>query len=201
FVKEKKKETKRFVFTFRWRELDRSYKLFILVSFVFALGNSSDVFLILRAKNLGFSTISTIFAYVLYNLTYALFSFPVGIVSDRIGPRKVLASGFLIFTVVYLLFGIINRSFFLWLLFPVYGIYMAFTEGIGKAYIAGIGPPEKSGTAFGFYQTVIGLRTFFASLVAGLLWTYVSPQAPFIFGSAMALVAGLIFMIWGRRKC
>lgn len=201
FVKDKKKETKRFVFTFRWRELDRSFKLFLLVSFVFALGNSSDVFLILRAKNLGFSTILTIFAYVLYNLTYALFSFPAGIVSDRIGPRKVLVSGFLIFTAVYLFFGIVSRSFFLWLLFPVYGVYMALTEGIGKAYIAGLVPPEKAGTAFGFYQTVIGLCVFFASLIAGLLWTYVSPQAPFIFGSVMALIACFVFVIWGRRKC
>ena len=100
-----------------------------------------------------------------------------------------------------LFFGIVSQSFFLWLLFPVYGVYMAFTEGIGKAHIAGLVPPEKAGTAFGFYQTVIGLCTFFASLIAGLLWTYVSPQAPFIFGSVMALIACFIFMIWGRRKC
>jgi MFS family permease len=201
FVKEKKKETKRFILTFRWRDLDRSFKLFLLVSFVFALGNSSDVFLILRAKNLGFSTILTIFAYVLYNLTYALFSFPAGIVSDRIGPRKVLFSGFLIFAVVYLLFGTVSRSFFLWLLFPIYGVYMALTEGVGKAYIAGLVPSEKSGTAFGFYQTIIGICTFFASLIAGLLWTYASPHAPFIFGSATALLACFIFIVWGRRKC
>ena len=126
FVKEKKKEAKHFVFTFRWRDLDRSFKLFILVSFIFALGNSSDIFLILRAKNLGFSTILAIFAYVLYNLTYALFSFPAGIVSDRIGPRKVLISGFLIFTVVYLFLGWLTGLFssgcsfrfteFIWLL-------------------------------------------------------------------------------------
>jgi len=200
FVKEKKKETKRFVFTFRWRDIDRSFKLFILISFIFALGNSSDVFLILRAKNLGFSTILAIFAYVLYNLTYALFSFPVGIVSDRIGPRKVLVYGFLIFTVVYLFFGVVTRSFFLWILFPVYGIYMAFTEGIGKAYIAGLVPSEKAGTAFGFYQTVIGVCTFFASLFAGILWTYVSPQAPFIFGSIMALAACVLFVMFGGGK-
>ena len=74
---------------------------------------------------------------------------------------------------------------------------MAFTEGIGKAYIAGLVPPEKTGTAFGFYQTVTGLCIFFASLFAGLLWTYVSPQAPFIFGSATALIACFIFMVWG----
>ena len=201
FVKEKKKKTERFIFAFRWRDLDRSFKLFILVSFVFALGNSSDVFLILRAKSLGFSTILTIFAYVLYNLTYSFFSFPAGIVSDRIGPKKVLFSGFLIFAVVYLFFGIVNRSFFLWLLFPAYGFFMALTEGIGKAYIAGLVPSEKSGTAFGFYNTVTGLCAFFASLIAGILWTYVSPQAPFIYGSLMALLACFIFIVWGRRKC
>jgi len=201
FVKEKKKATERFIFTFRWRDLDRSFKLFILVSFVFALGNSSDVFLILRAKNLGLSTILTVLAYIFYNLIYSFFSFPAGILSDRIGHRKILVSGFLIFAVVYLFFGIVNQSFFLWLLFPVYGIYMALTEGIGKAYIAGLVPQEKAGTAFGFYNTITGLCTFFASLIAGILWTYVNPTAPFIFGSAMALIACFIFIISGRRKC
>jgi len=90
--------------------------------------------------------------------------------------------------------------FFLWLLFPAYGIYMALTEGVGKAYIAGLVPSEKSGTAFGFYQTVIGLCAFFASLTAGFLWTYVSPQAPFIFGSIMALIACALFVVFEGKK-
>lgn len=194
FVREKRSDTKRFVLVFRWRELDSSFKLFILVSFVFALGNSSDAFLILRAKNLGFTTTLTIFAYTLYNLTYALFSFPAGVISDRIGPKKVLISGFLIFAVVYLFFGLTHKSVLIWLLFPVYGVYMALTDGVGKAYISDFVPAEKSGTAFGVYQTVIGFCTFFSSLIAGILWTRVGVKAPFIFGSAMALIACFLFL-------
>jgi MFS family permease len=201
FVKEKKKEADlSAAFHFRWRELDPSFKIYLWISFLFALGNSSDAFLILRAQNLGLSLTLVILAYVLFNFTYAVFSIPAGIISDKIGPRKVLFSGFLLFSAIYLFFGIIHSSNFLWLLFPVYGIYMALTEGVGKAYIASLVPREKTATAFGVYQTIIGLATFFASLIAGLLWTYMGVSAPFILGSAMALISAFLFAALEKKK-
>jgi len=200
FVKEKRKEANLSpALNFSWRNLDSSFKIFLLISFIFALGNSSDAFLILRAQNLGLSVVLVILAYVLFNFTYAIFSMPAGIISDKIGPKKVLFSGFLLFSVIYLFFGLTNVSFILWLLFPFYGIYMALTEGIGKAYISNLVPQEKAGTAFGVYQTTIGLCTFFASLIAGLLWTYIGVSAPFIFGSVMAVISALLFVILEKK--
>jgi MFS family permease len=199
-VKEKKKELiSSSTFHFNWRNFDPSFKIFLLISFIFALGNSSDAFLILRAQNLGLSVSLIVLTYVLFNFTYAIFSTPAGIISDKIGPKKVLLAGFLLFSAVYLFFGLAHSSLFLWLLFPIYGIYMALTEGVGKAYISNLIPQEKTGTAFGVYQTTIGLCTFFASLIAGLLWTYIGVSAPFIFGSLMAVISAFLFVILGKK--
>jgi len=200
FVKEKKKEANSLdTFHFNWRELNPSFKIFLLISFIFALGNSSDAFLILRAQNLGLSLTLVVLAYVLFNFTYALFSTPAGIIADKIGPKKVLLAGFLLFSGVYLFFGLTSSSLFLWFLFPVYGIYMALTEGVGKAYISNLVPQEKTGTAFGIYQTIIGLCTFFASFIAGILWTYIGVRLPFIFGSIMALISAFLFVVLGKK--
>jgi len=200
FVKEKEKEANSLnTFHFNWRELNPSFKIFLLISLIFALGNSSDAFLILRAQNLGLSLILVVLAYVFFNFTYAIFSMPAGIIADKIGPKKVLLAGFLLFSIVYLFFGLVHSSLLLWLLFPIYGIYMALTEGVGKAYISNLVPQEKIGTAFGVYQTTIGLCTFFASLIAGLLWTYIDVSTPFIFGSIMALISAFLFIVLGKK--
>ena len=200
FVKERKKEANSSpALRFNWRNLNPSFKIFLLISFIFALGNSSDAFLILRAQNLGLSVISVVLAYVLFNFTYAIFSMPAGIIADKIGPKKVLLDGFLLFSAVYLLFGLAPSSPFLWFLFPIYGIYMALTEGGGKAYISNLVPQEKTGTAFGVYQTTVGLCIFFASLIAGLLWTYIGVSAPFIFGSIMAVISAFLFVVLEKR--
>jgi len=200
YVKEKKKEpVEQETIKFNWRNLNQSFKIFLLISIIFAIGNSSDAFLILRAKNLGLSITLIILVYALFNFTYSLFSIPAGIISDKIGPKRILLGSFLLFSFVYLFFGLINQSLFLWLLFPMYGIYMALYEGIGKAYISNLVPQERTGTAFGIYQTTIGLCTFFASLFAGLLWTYVDIKAPFIFGAVMALISAILFFLLERR--
>jgi MFS family permease len=201
FVREKKKQAPSVNLKIKesWKEFDVSFKIFLAISFVFAIGNSSDAFLIIRSQNLGLSVTAAVFAYVVFNFAYALFSVPAGAVSDRVGSRKVLISGFFLFGVVYLLFGTITKSYLLWLIFPLYGIYMALTEGVGKAYISNLVPQEKSGTAFGIYQTVIGICTFFASLAAGLLWDRISPSAPFILGSATAVISAILFIGLEKR--
>lgn len=200
FVKEKgRKQKNSSDFQFHWRDIDPSFKVFLLISFIFALGNSSNAFLILRAQNLGLSVTMVILVYVHYNFVYAIFSIPAGIISDKIGPKKLLLAGFLLFALIYLFFGLITKSLFLWLLFPFYGIYMALTEGVSKAYISNLVPQEKIGTAFGIYQTTIGLCAFFASWIAGLLWSYVGISSPFIFGSMMAILAALLFIVLGKK--
>jgi len=201
FVKDVNKvKTARPAVKFGWKNLDGNFKIFLFVSVIFAIGNSSDAFLILRAQSFGLPLALTILAYVLFNITYSLFSEPAGALSDKIGPKKILLSGFFLFSLVYLAFGLINSSIFIWLLFPIYGIYMAMTDGVGKAYIADLVPQEKLGTAFGLYQTAVGICTLFSSIIAGLLWTYAGVGAPFIFGSAMALIAVVLFFFSGKEK-
>jgi MFS family permease len=136
---------------------------------------------------------TTILAFALFNIVYAVFSFPAGIISDRVGQKKLLLWGFALFALIYFLFGVTGRPGFLWVLFPLYGIYMALTEGIGKAYISLHARGEFAGTTYGVDQTVTGLAAFPASLAAGFLWKYVGPGAPFFFGAAMALIALGIF--------
>lgn len=183
--------------TFSWKltGFDKNFKAFLLISVIFALGNSSDAFLIMRSKNLGFSTILVILAYVSYNATYAIFSLPAGALSDKIGRKKVLTAGLLIFSAVYLGFAFLSKGIYLWILFPVYGFYMAMTEGVSKAFITDLVPPEKRGTAIGLYYTLTGVVTFLASFIAGLLWTYVNISAPFIYGALMAGLSAVLLMI------
>ncbi|MEN6617332.1 MAG: MFS transporter [Syntrophorhabdus sp.] len=180
--------------------LTRDFKIFLVVSVIFALGNSSDAFLILRAHNLGFSVGTTILVYALFNVVYAIFSLPAGIISDRIGGKKVLLCGFALFALTYALLGFIDKPVFLWVLFPLYGIFMALTEGVGKAYISLHTRSETAGTIYGIYQTVTGLSTFPASLAAGFLWKYASPGAPFFFGAAMAFIAFVVFLLTRETK-
>lgn len=197
FVKEKAYAVKADAPQFKLANLTADYKAFLLVSAIFALGNSSDAFLILRAQSLGMSTTSTVLAYVVFNLVYALLSYSAGSLSDRIGPRRILASSFFLFAVTYLFFGINRSTTWIWFLFALYGVYMALSEGIGKAYISRIASREVIATSFGAYQTIIGVCTFFSSLIAGLLWSKIDPSAPFIFGSILAVVAGIMFLFIG----
>lgn len=191
-VKPHKHPTKPFIFSFR--SLDPAFVFFLVASIIFALGNSSEAFIILRAQDLGLNMTSIMLAYILSNLAYAFWSTPAGIISDNIGPKKVLVTGFILFGCVYAGFGYIHSSLFIWLLFPLYGLYQALTDGVGKAYIAQSTPSETLATTYGIYQTTIGLCTFFASFFAGILWTYVDSHAPFYFGSAMAIFAAIFLL-------
>lgn len=185
--------------TLRGIKLSRDFKIFLLVGAIFAGGNDSDAFLILRAQNLGFSLGLTIVVYTVFNAAYALSSFPAGILSDRIGQKRVLLYGFCLFALIYFLFGIVTKPALLWVLFPTYGIYMALTEGVGKAYISLLVEKDYIGTTYGIYQTLIGITTFLSSLVAGFIWKYIGPGAPFIFGGIMAMAAFSIFGVSMKR--
>jgi MFS family permease len=200
-VKEKKdgQEKKAEKINFSWKALNPKVKFFILVSFIFALGNSSDAFLILRAKNLGLTTQLAVFAYVLYSLVQTVLSAPIGSLSDKIGHRKMFVFGLLVFSLVYLAIGVIKSSVFLWFLFPLYGIYIAATDGVSKAYLGEFIKEKEAGSVYGLYQMVIALATFFASWFGGWLWTKIAPSATFYFGAVMSFLAFLIFIV-GRRK-
>ena len=202
FVKEKKSKVKKDKNKFvriNFKNMDSRLKLFLLISFIFAAGNSSDAFILLQAKSLGLATTSVVFAYVLYNISQTIFATPAGILADKIGARKIFAGGLIVFSIVYLFFGLINSSFFLWFLFPIYGIYIAATDGVSKAYLSEFIQKKESGTYFGAYYTLTAIGTFLASLAGGLLWQFISPHATFLYGSLMAFIAFLILVIFHRR--
>jgi len=178
----------------KWRQCDPAFKKFLLASALFALGNSSDAFLILRAQALGYSTSAAVLLFVIFNVVYALLAFPLGKLADRLGARPLLAASFLLFAVSYAGFGLAGHAAWLWLLFPLYGVYMAMSEGVGKAYIAGLVPAERRGTALGLFYTVTGVIMLLASTVAGLLWSSLGPPAPFYFGAVLALLACVVFV-------
>lgn len=182
--------------SFKLALFDRRFKLFLLAVLVFSLGNSSDVFLILRAKDLGFSTFLVVLAYAFYNVVYALASTPAGVISDRIGRKWVMGIGLLVFALVYAGFALAGDQNLVWGLFAVYGFYIAMTEGVGKAFVVDLVPESLRGTALGTYHMGVGLMALPASLLAGLLWTWVSPAATFGLGAVTAVLgAGILFSL------
>ena len=202
FVKEKKtaiaQEKNKFV-KISFRNMDSKLKLFMLISFIFAAGNSSDAFLLLNAKNLGLTTTMVVLMYVLYNISQTVFATPAGILADKFGAKKIFAGGLLVFSLVYLFFGLVKSPFFLWFLFPIYGIYIAATDGISKAYLSEFIQKKESGSYFGAYYSLNAIGTFLASIVGGFLWQFIGPQATFLYGSFMALAAFIILMISQKR--
>ncbi|MGQ9571654.1 MAG: MFS transporter [Dehalococcoidia bacterium] len=184
----------------QFRQFGRSYYVFLAINLVFALGNSSDVFIILRARDLGLGVSEAVLAYVLYNLVYALLAMPAGIASDRLGRRGVVASGFAIFAAVYFGFAVIDAAAYVWLLFAVYGVYIALTEGVGRALVTDFVGPQWRGTALGLYQGAMALMLLLSSVLAGVLWDQVSPAAPFFLGGSTAALAFLLAVLLLPRR-
>lgn len=202
FIKEKKEapiETPKKFVRIRFKGMDPRLQTFLVVSFLFSLGNSSDAFLLLNAKNLGMSTTLVVLAYVLYNISQTVFATPAGSLADRFGAKKVFTGGLFVFSVVYLFIGLAHDQMWLWILFPIYGIYIAATDGVSKAYISEFIQKEESGSYFGIYYTLTAIGTFFASLIGGILWSVIVPSATFYFGSALAFLA-FIILIFSRRQ-
>ncbi len=179
---------------------DARFWIFLSIMFVFTLGNSSDFFIILRAQDLGAPLLQVVLMLVLFNITYATISLPMGILSDRLGRRRVIILGWLIYALAYLGFASASTVWQIYLLFAFYGIYYGVTEGAAKAYIADLAPEEKRGTAYGLYQGVVGLTLVAASLIAGLLWDNVGTAAPFYLGAGLSFLAMLAIAVLVKEK-
>lgn len=173
-----------------WRALDRRLKLFLLIVFLFALGNSSNQFLLLRAKNLGYDDATVILLYLAYNVVYTIVSWPSGHLSDRIGRKPLLVLGYLTYGLVYIGFAL-TSSVVVWGLFAAYGIYIALTEGVEKALVSDIAPKDLRATLIGLHATFTGIGLLPASLLAGFLWDVFGAPAPFYFGGAVGVLAAL----------
>ena len=177
-------------------ELDNNLKLYLLVAFIFTLGNSSNTFLLLRAKSVGFTDSSVILLYFLYNLSASLLAFPFGKRSDKVGRRRILILGYLVFAFVYLGFGFAYNQIMIVSCFLLYGLYTAMITGVERAYIAEISPSDLKGTLLGIHSTLVGIALLPASLIAGVLWDLFGAVFPFIFGSSLALLAAILLVFF-----
>jgi len=183
----------------RFADLDRRFQSFLLAVVLFTLGNSSDSFIVLRAQERGLSVLQTMFMLMTFTAIYALFSGPLGALSDRVGRRRLMLGGWLAYGLVYLGLAVSQTGWQVWALFGLYGIYYAATEGTAKALVADLVPDAQRGTAYGLFNAAIGLTALPASVMAGLLWQGAGPwagfgaSAPFFFGAGMALLASGMF--------
>ncbi len=183
---------------FSFRGLPARLRWFLLVVTVFTLGNSSNQFLVLRARGLGMSVVAVLGAYLLYNVVYGLLSYPLGRLSDRFGRKRMLVTGYLFYGLVYSGFALAQQfalrysPFVVVLpLFAVYGVYSALTEGLEKALVADIAPEQHRATFIGLHATLVGIGLLPASLIAGALWSLAGPSAPFWFGGGLGLAAAI----------
>jgi MFS family permease len=184
-----------------WSKCSLDFKKYIFAWGVFSIANSSDVFLLMKAKSVGLSTQTVILLYCVYNLVYALSSPYLGRLSDRIDRTKVLAAGLTIYSLVYIGFGFATESWQFWLLFSLYGIYMGATDGVGKALAVDLAPKEFKATSIGILGTVTGVCTIIASTFAGLIWDHFGSLWTFVFASAgSALTIVILFLLQLTQK-
>ncbi len=187
-------------------QFDRRFKLFLLIIALFTLGNSSDAFLILRAQAAGLPVLGVLGMMITFNLVYTVISGPAGALSDRIGRRRLMVAGWLVYGLIYLGFARVSQGWQAWLLMGLYGLYYGLTEGVAKAYVADLVPVAQRGTAYGIFNAAIGLTALPASLIAGILWQGafgwggLGPAAPFYFGAVMSLLSvGLLVVVLPAR--
>ena len=203
FVKQKRKlqhEKKREPFWKNIKKVDGQLKLYLLVVFIFTLGNSSNTFLLLKAKSTGFDNISVILLYFIYNIVASLLSMPLGKLSDKIGRKNLLVPGYIAFAVCYLGFAFADTQVSMTAVFVLYGVYTAMIAGVERAFVAEISPAELKGTMLGLHSTVAGIALLPASVIAGLLWTTFGAIVPFVFGASLSLVAAFILIVFMKNR-
>jgi len=196
FLKEKKvppldKKINFFSFLKYIKTSDQQYRKLLLGLLIFALVNSSDILLLLKMKESGMDDSTIIMVYIFYNLVYALLSFPAGIIADKVGIKKTFIFGLFLFVIVYAGFSLTDQNWVYWILFFLYGVYAACTEGIAKAWITNISFANEAGTAIGTYASLSSLGAFVASASAGLLWALFNAETAFAFTAIVAFATAI----------
>jgi MFS family permease len=174
---------------------DKRLVVMLIAVGLFSLGNSSDLFLILRAQNLGVRAALAPGLGLLFNLVYTSLSWPAGKLSDRIPRRTLVVLGYFVYAAVYLGFSLARGPQFVWFLFAAYGTYYAMTEGVLRAWIADLVPSSSRGSVFGVFNWLVGVAALPASLLAGWLWRRYSPPAPFLISSLLSFAAAILLLL------
>jgi len=183
-----------------WKSAPTEYKKILILITTFSFVNSSDVFLILKSNDISNSSSVAIFGYVFYNLIYAAASYPLGGLSDKFGKQKVFTFGLIIFSVVYFGFAFLDNINLIWILFGLYGIYAAATEGISKAWISDLIPDEQRGSAIGLLTMLSSFSIMHGSFFTGVLWDKFGSQIPFFFSAIISLIIGTLLIVQNYSK-
>ncbi|MEZ7884727.1 MAG: MFS transporter [Bacteroidales bacterium] len=181
-------------------KIPQRFYCFLIIVFVFSLGNSTDALLLVKTSETGISHSLIPLVFMLYNTVSVILAVPIGKLSDKIGHGKMIVIGFFLYSIIYFIFGYSSHFGVFLLLFALYGIYSAMTDSSQKAMISDIVPHEIKGTAFGLYHAVLGITFLPASLFAGLLYDYVNSSAPFYFGGALSLIAALLMLLFLKTE-
>ncbi len=177
-----------FSFISYWKNSSPQYKKLVTGLLLFALFNSSDVFLLLRMKDSGLTDVQVIGVYIFYNIFYALLAYPIGIVADKLGVKKIFLLGLFIFAIVYAGFAVNNSVAIFLLLFALYGLYAAATDGIAKAWVSNIANKNETATAIGTYTGLQSIAALFASSICGLLWYKIGAKETFLITAIVAII-------------
>ncbi len=189
-VKNKAKENHKFKF----RNLSRNLKRFLWVIAIFNLANFSYAFFILRAKDIGIAIALIPIIYLVYNTFYAFFSIPAGRISDMVGRKKVLATGLVLFGLTAIGFAFVSNPTTIWVLFGLYGLFMAITDGVSRAFVSEL-TKENKATALGLYHAIVGVTVFPANSIGGLLWHRINVQAPFLYASILSICSAILLIV------
>jgi MFS family permease len=195
-IEEAKPAAKQEVPKVRASQLGTRFWMFTAISTIFAVGNSSDAFIFLRTADLDSSIVVVPLLYFAYNMVYALLATPLGVLSDKWGRIPVLLTGYGAFALVYVGWAMATQQWQTWILFLIYGIYAAATEGVAKAFIADMIPKTARGTAMGWFNGLTGFSALPANLLGGWLWSVAGAPATFVFGAWMSVFALLLMIAW-----
>jgi MFS family permease len=183
---------------FSLRGLDKNFKRFLFILALFTLSNSSDFFLILRAQTTGVSAPHTLLLWAAFHIVKVLSSIFGGDLSDRLGRRRLIVSGWILYAAVYAAFAFVSNEVSVWILFMIYGIYFGLSEGAEKALVADLVKREQRGTAYGLYNLAFGITVLPASLLMGTLWDWRGPRTAFLVSAVVGGTAALLLMLLVR---
>ncbi len=200
FIKEAKKRKEDLPGKIRLKDFSKRYYLFLFIAVIFTLGNSTDALLLVKAEEVGIKVAMIPLVYMILNSVAVFLSVPMGSLSDRIGREKLIIFGFLLYSLVYFGFGTTQGQGMILVLFALYGVYSAATDGVQKALVSDLVDQDKKGTALGLYNATLGITLLPASLIAGVLYDNVSSMAAFYFGAIMAFIAAIMMFIFYITK-
>lgn len=201
FVKEAKKSKGTLPKKIAFKDFSTKYYVFLWIAFIFTLGNSTDALLLLKANDIGIKALFIPLVYLIFNSMSVVFAVPMGVLSDKFGRERLIIFGYMLYSIIYFGFGRTNNKILIILLFALYGLYSAATDGVQKALVSDLIDKNKRGTGLGIYNSLIGITLLPASLIAGVLYDKVNNSAPFYFGSVMALLATILMCVFYKKWC